>query len=760
MDRPETARPLEPGPTTWRACPPVSVEAIASERDALQEELAAVQSQLARSLDRWRELFQILPHPGFEVDRAGIVRRANPAASTAAAAPSVGVTLLSWLHPADAGMLRRALDAARDGEAFEAPLRAMAGEARRGGGHLLVLPCPHRSCDPRQVIDREEGMALVFLLAAPPERAGNPPGADTSGSEGEEQASIRAGVPDKHDLEEARRHPLGELVFAQSSDAIAVVDRQGLILRVNPAFEGLSGAQMPSLRGRTLWVVQPQLEPSQDAHAWWRRVEDEGGWCGEITSRSLDGRPYTVRCTVTPLRDLGGRIGSYAVVQSNLTPLRIVQAQLQVLAAQDELTQLPNRRVLLDRLEQLIHYARRRKSSFALLFCDLDHFKEVNDTLGHQTGDQLLQVVAQRLRASLREQDTVARNGGDEFVILLADTTRDAAQAVAAKLVQSVGEPLDMEGLDEYRPSLSVGIASFPDDGEAAEALLRKADSAMYAAKAAGRGQMALYSQALGEAAADFLDVQRMLPAALARGELSLRYQPKFCLADGVVVGAEALVRWCRPDKGVLLPKHFLGAAQRCGLLTAVDDWVLEAAIRQAAEWHHAGRLGAPWRLSVNQSALDLQRPGWLLQLRSRLETAGLPARHLEIELTEGLLAQPTPDLIATLSSLRAIGVRLSVDDFGTGYSSMAYLKSLPIAVMKIDGGFVRDIVDDASDRDLVEAMISLGRKLGHETVAECVETAAQADILRAIGCDTGQGFFLSEALPAADFERSFLSAV
>ncbi len=561
------------------------------------------------------------------------------------------------------------------------------------------------------------------------------------------------------EVERDRQRDLSELVFSQSSDAIAVLDADGTILRVNPSFESLTATNAATVLGRPLWLVQPLLALDPPGEPFWKTVRQRQGWSGEIASRTLEGRPYTVRCTVTPLRDAAGRVGSYAVVQSNLTHLRLAQARVETLAAQDELTRLPNRRVMLDRLEQLILYARRRKARFALLFLDLDHFKEVNDTLGHHVGDQLLQLVADRLRNELRSQDTVARNGGDEFVVLLPDTTSEAAQAVGQKLANAVTEPVAISGLDDYRPSMSVGVVAYPDDGVLGDMLLRNADSAMYAAKAAGRNQVMAYTQAMSEAAASFLDIQTSLPLAIIRGEMRLVYQPKFRLADRAVVGAEALVRWERAGQRLLAPREFLPLAERSGVLTLLDDWVLDEAVATAARWYALGLLPPGWRLSVNQAAPDIKRPDWLQRLIGRLGASGLPGEHLEIELTEGLLAQPTPEVLANLSQLRVAGIQLSVDDFGTGYSSMAYLKSLPIAVMKIDGGFVRDMVIDANDRNLVEAMISLGHKLGHETVAECIETEAQAQVLAAMGCDVGQGFLLSEPLPSADFECRFLGA-
>ena len=561
------------------------------------------------------------------------------------------------------------------------------------------------------------------------------------------------------EVESSVQRQLSERVFLNTADAIIATDAQGLIRRVNPAFERLSGLPAEAAVGRRLSAVQPIVQTVPATPDFWTTVRDEGQWGGELCSRSLDGRTYTVWCSVTAMRDERQQLMGYALVQSGLTELRLVQARAEELAATDQLTGLPNRLVMQDRLQQLVLNTARRQSTFALLFIDLDHFKEVNDSLGHHAGDQLLRTVAERLRCQVRAQDTVARLGGDEFVVLLPGADDDTAPAVARKLVAAVSLPARLENLDSYEPQMSIGVAVFPQDGDQAELLLRNADTAMYAAKAAGRNQVSRYNSAMSQAAAEFIDVQKALPEAIRRGELRLMVQPKFRLSDRTVVGGEALVRWDRPGAGLLEPAAFLPAATRGGLLPAIDEWMLAQAVVLLARWRARHWLDSGWRLSVNQAAQDLRQDSWLGRLQAAVAGDPALASHLEIELTEGQLAQPTPELMRNLHGLRTLGVRLSVDDFGTGYSSMAYLKSLPISAMKIDGGFVRDMLVDTNDHSLVEAMVTLGQKLGHETVAECVETEDQCRALSRLGCVTGQGHLLGPAMSIELFEQLHLPA-
>jgi len=564
------------------------------------------------------------------------------------------------------------------------------------------------------------------------------------------------------DVTEAHREryprELSELVFRHSADAIVVTDLQTRIERVNPAFERMSGWDQARVLGRKVGdVLRSGRHPPVYYEAMWRSLNEHGHWGGEFINRHATGRLFTVWTSISVVGDAQGQRQGYMSVQTDMTALKAAQHEAMRLAQFDILTGLPNRALMADRLGRLVSQAQRQQGRFAVMFVDLDHFKEVNDALGHETGDALLRRIAQRLAEHVRAQDTVARIGGDEFVLLLPQTDQACALTLAAKLQRVLAEPLDLDRVQGYRPQASLGIAVYPDDGLRPEVLLRHADTAMYQAKAEGRNRVKAFSPDMGAAAARDFELQHGLAAALTSGELRLHYQPKFHLRDGQPQGAEALLRWHRAGGEVLQPGQFLPALEKGGLMTQVDAWVMQQTVRTALRWQAQGRWPHGWVLSFNQSAPELRQPSWLQRWRDLLDGAGLAPGSLEVELTEGTLAQPTAVLQDNLAALRGLGVGLSVDDFGTGYSSLAYLMDLPITRLKIDQRFVRDLLNDATDRTLVEAIVSLGRKLGFQTVAEGVETDAQRQALHDMGCEQGQGFLCSPALPEEDFERRFL---
>ncbi len=550
---------------------------------------------------------------------------------------------------------------------------------------------------------------------------------------------------------------LSELVFNHSSDAIVITDVETCVRRVNKAFERLSGFSQERLVGHRISILRSGRHTSAYYQDMWLELQQHGHWGGELTNRNADGELYTVWCSISALYDESHATVGYMAIQTDLTELRRAQAAEQKLSTHDALTGLPNRTVLLDRLRMAISIARRRKKSLAVMFMDLDHFKEVNDTLGHQVGDELLREVARRLSSNLRSDDTVARFGGDEFVLVLFEASAAAAGAIAYKLLQALEQPVSLGGTLQYRPHASIGYAIFPTDGDSAELLLRNADIAMYAAKAEGRHRAVGYSHGLSDHAERFFEISNAILPAIANGELRCYLQPKFRIDDGTVVGAEALLRWERPGVGLLGPEQFLPAVAKAGLITAVDSWILDKCVALLQCWHQSGMLPSGWKLSVNQAANDIQRSDWLQLIHDYMAKVDFPPGALEIELTEDTLAQPTPTTLANLNGLRDIGIGLSVDDFGTGYSNMAYLKSLPISVIKIDQGFIHDMMDDPSDHSVVEAMISLSRKLGHITVAEGVESDIQRQELLRLGCDLGQGYLVSEPVPVDRFEQLFL---
>ena len=551
---------------------------------------------------------------------------------------------------------------------------------------------------------------------------------------------------------------MSETVFLNSNDAIVVADVHGHLLRVNPAFERLTGYAAAALEGRFAELLSNGNAPGAGLEA---SIEEglrlQGGWTGDALLRTATGAQLAVRLSVTALVDASGSGQGYMAVISDLTETRRSHDEILRLATTDSLTGLPNRTLFQDRLSQAVSQARREQQSFALLFADLDHFKEVNDTLGHAAGDELLVVIAHRLRDAVREMDTVARLGGDEFVVLLPNISRDHAGELAARLLHQLHEPMALDETSGYRVQASVGLVMFPDDGDSAEALLRHADQAMYAAKRAGRNQLQAYSAELGHALREGYSLHQELRAALEHEQLEVHWQPKFRLHDMAVIGVEALVRWQHPRLGLLDSKGFLPVAEQHQLLGQIDSWMLQTTLRQVAAWAGQGRWPGHWRLALNQCASDLQQPHWLDLLRNLILELGLQPGWIEIELTEVVWACPTPDLLERLHQFRELGVALLIDDFGTGYSSLSYLSRLPVSGVKIDRCFISGMERDEGDRVLVELICELVHRLGLDLLAEGIETESQRQRLLQLGCPLGQGFLLSGPLPRSEFECRYL---
>jgi diguanylate cyclase (GGDEF)-like protein len=427
------------------------------------------------------------------------------------------------------------------------------------------------------------------------------------------------------------------------------------------------------------------------------------------------------------------------------------EKKLEFLAHHDMLTGLPNRLLLRDRYEQAIAQADRAHSGVAVLFLDLDNFKQVNDTLGHNYGDQLLVRVVERLRSCLRDADTISRQGGDEFVILLPNL-RDLAviSGIAQQIVETFAVPFE---IDTYsiNTTFSIGVSLYPDDGKEFDTLLRNADTALYQAKDSGRDTYRFFSDKMNIDAQEQLQLQGQLRNAVKNQEFILHYQPQIDIASGHLIGAEALVRWQHPELGLLPPSKFIPLAERSGLVIPMGDWVLNEACRQAQIWREKGH---PLVMAVNLSALQFKRGNLLETVSHALKRSGLPAELLELELTESILLQDVDAAIKTLRSLKDMGVKLSIDDFGTGYSSLSYLKRLAVNKLKIDQSFVRDLAEDADSAAIVRAIIQLGHTLQLTVIAEGVETDAQLAFLRNNGCDEAQGYLYSRPIMATEFVK------
>lgn len=433
------------------------------------------------------------------------------------------------------------------------------------------------------------------------------------------------------------------------------------------------------------------------------------------------------------------------------------EKKLAFLAYHDPLTGMPNRLLLRDRFEQATVLAKRDRTGAALLYLDLDNFKLINDSLGDVYGDKLLVHVATRLKACLRETDTISRQSGDEFIILLNNVADlGMVEIIAENIIEAFVEPFHIDG-HALNTSTSIGISLLPGDGKSLDVLLKNADIALYHAKESGRNTFRFFSEEMNRDALQHMQLQGQLRNSLKNKELLLHYQPQVDIASGQIIGAEALLRWQHPELGLVAPAKFIPLAERSGLIIPIGEWVLNEACRQAKIWNASPAL-PPMVMAVNLSALQFKRGNLIETVINALERSGLPAGQLELELTESILLQDMDVVMKTLRRLKEIGVKLSIDDFGTGYSSLSYLKRLDVDKLKIDQSFVRDLIEDQDDASIVKAIIQLGHTLQLTTIAEGVETSAQLDILRSNGCDQFQGYLFSRALPAEAFSSRFIT--
>ena len=533
--------------------------------------------------------------------------------------------------------------------------------------------------------------------------------------------------------------------------AMAFVD-----MRMPPGWDGLETIEH-------LWKVDPQVQVcicSAHTDYDWSEVVDRLGHSARLLVLRKPFEPIEVLQCATALcckweneqlvRDQVEELEQLITVRTR--GLEAANRQLRHLATHDALTGLPNRVLLDDRLTQAMAQADRNGGTFAVLVCDLDRFKLINDSLGHRAGDQLLQEVAERLTELVRSVDTVARYGGDEFVLLVSPIAeREDAVRLAARVVEALQAPIRIGGIDVHT-SPSVGVAFYPADGASVEALLAHADAAMYCAKQRGRGNVQCFALGMNAGAEDRVQLESELHNAIKLNQFQLYYQPKVDTTTGEVRSAEALIRWAHPTRGLIGPGDFIPLAEECGLIGDVGDWVLREACRQARAWQQAGV--APLRVSVNLSASQFRQQGLVDSIREALDAAGLQPRFLEVELTESAVMSDPEESIAILEQLSTMGVLVSVDDFGTGYSSMSYLRRFPIDKLKIDRVFISEIVNRPEDASIVRAIVSLAHSLRLKVVAEGVETASQLAFLKAVGCDEYQGYHFSRPLPAAGFEE------
>ena len=538
-------------------------------------------------------------------------------------------------------------------------------------------------------------------------------------------------------------------------DAVLSTDIAGHVTYLNPVAEAMTGWSSREAIGRPLAEVfqivdgaTRELAPNPATQA--VQENQTVGLSANCILIRRDGHESAIEDSAAPIHDRKGQVTGAVIVFHDVSATRAIGQKMAHLAQHDFLTDLPNRMLFSDRVANAIALARRHGKQRAVLFLDLDRFKHINDSLGHAIGDKLLQSVAQRLVACVRGSDTVSRQGGDEFVVLLSEIERAEDAALSAeKMLLALATPHRI-GERELHITASIGISIYPDDGKDAETLIKCADTAMYHAKDKGRNNYQFFTEDLNVRAVERHFLEGSLRRALKRREFVLHYQPKFDLESGQIVGVEALIRWRHPERGLIPPAMFVPVAEDCGLILAIGRWVLHEACRQVQAWIDAGVPPIP--VAVNISAVEFQNKAFLEGVRTILKETRLSPRHLELELTESVLMQNVEVTAPALIALKALGVRLAVDDFGTGYSSLSYLRQFPIDTLKIDQSFVREIAAGSLDDTIVSAVISMGKTLNQKVVAEGVETKEQLAVLRRLHCGEGQGFHLGPPVTPEEF--------
>lgn len=550
-------------------------------------------------------------------------------------------------------------------------------------------------------------------------------------------------------------------VSFDSLEGMMVTDAHSKILRVNQAFSAITGFAAEEVIGKTPRLLRSDRHGPAFYRAIWDSVRQTGGWQGEIWNRRKNGKVYPEWLTISAVKGDDGVVTHYVGTHHDITERKIAEERIRELAFFDALTRLPNRTLLLDRLKQAIAASTRNRTSSALLFIDLDHFKTLNDTLGHDKGDLLLKQVAQRLAVSVRANDTVARVGGDEFVVVLESLHRSAEEAanqtraIGEKILSVLDSPYQLSEV-EYRNTASIGATVFRGRQASIDELLKQADLAMYKSKETGRNVMSFFDPAMQTVVLERAALEAGLRKAIEGGQLVLHYQAQV-VEGGRVTGAEALVRWQHPQRGMVPPGEFIPLAEETGLILSLGNWVMETACTQLSRW--AQRAGtAHLSIAVNVSAQQFREPDFVNTVLAIITRTGANPHRLKVELTESLLVDNVEDIIQKMYVLKARGVQFSLDDFGTGYSSLSYLKRLPLNQLKIDQSFVRDVLIDPNDASIARTIVALAQSLGLGVIAEGVETDAQRSFLAEAGCHAYQGYFFCRPMPPDAFEQFVLA--
>ncbi|TVO70038.1 EAL domain-containing protein [Sedimenticola selenatireducens] len=562
-----------------------------------------------------------------------------------------------------------------------------------------------------------------------------------------------------HDLSHTRkteeRLRLAASVFDNTDEGVVITDTNSTVIEVNRAFTDITGYTRQEVVGQNPRILKSGHHDESFYRDLWSAIQETDRWRGELWNRRKDGSIYPEWMTISCVRDRDGALTHYIGVFTDISQIKRSQEQLDHLAHHDSLTNLPNRLLLHERLDQAIKHAERSHTQLAVIFIDLDNFKNINDSLGHPIGDQLLQSVAVKLSKSLRQGDTVARLGGDEFVLLLDEIDQSDHAAVMARKIKNIFAAPFLLDNHEIHVTTSMGICLYPQDGTDRETLLRNADAAMYRAKQAGRDNFQYYTKELTQNAFERVLLESSLRKAIEQNQLALLYQPQLMIENDKVVGVEALIRWNHPDLGMISPVKFIPIAEETGLIHLIGRWVMRTACKQGMAWLKSGvEFG---RIAINLSGPEMQRKDLASQIKLILTETGFPAERMELEVTESFIMQGAASAVSQLNELRELGVTLSIDDFGTGYSSLSYLKQLPIHKLKVDRSFVSDIPDDKDDMAITQAIIAMGHSLGLNVIAEGVETMEQVSFLKQAGCLEVQGFLYSKPI-SPDEIITFLS--
>jgi diguanylate cyclase (GGDEF)-like protein/PAS domain S-box-containing protein len=608
-------------------------------------------------------------------------------------------------------------------------------------GKTLAIPINPSATTPQEInLIRPSGIGWAELRSAPIMWHGEP--------------AYVIGVRDITESKAAdKRLRQAAAIFENTRDGVMVVNNQLRITHINTAFTDITGYSEAEAIGQRASLLRSGRHNTEFYREMWQSINTTGHWQGEIWNRRKNGEVYPELLSISAVTEKSGEVSNYVGIFADISKIKASEVQLDFLAHHDPLTRLPNRLLLLSRLEHALKIAQREQKMFALLMLDLDRFKEVNDSFGHLAGDELLQQIAQRLSSRLRGVDTVCRLGGDEFTILLEDMSQpEDAALVANDIINVLSEPWQLSENIEVRIGASVGISLYPDHGDEPEQLLQQADSALYHAKAEGRGCFKYFSVAITQAARIRMDIEVRLRRGINEGELRVFYQPQVDVNTGHIVGAEALVRWQDPLNGLVPPAIFIELAEKTGLITSLGNWVLKEACLQGKRWLDKGL--PPLTIAVNVSPHQFRYSHIDTVVRDILAETGFPPHRLELELTESALMQREGEAILILERLHALGVTLAIDDFGTGYSSLSYLKLFPLNILKIDKSFIDDIPEQQSDREITSTIIAIAHTLQLKVLAEGVENPAQLAFLQEQGCDFYQGYLTSPLLPAANFEQ------